>query len=379
VPAPGLHPRWAVRLLLAGASFLLVFAGLEAAVRLVSPGQIAPAFRALFMPDERMGYRLRPGAAGRYETPEFATDIAINAAGVRDDRELGPKPPGEFRIAVLGDSMVMAVQVPLADTFVRRLEDRLNGGGARRYRVINAGVQGYGTVEQWLFFRHVVSAFEPDLVLLTVFVGNDAVESAAAAHRLREGGATGAAAPADGGSSVPLWARRIARRSAAVQFLRVRLLAAGPVAALPLRERGVESYALDPPEEVLRGFEASRDAARRIADEATAAGARAAVLFLPARFQLIDRDFADLSAEVRPGGVRLDRDGASRRFLAAYAGIDVPQLDLLPRFRREANPAALYFGRNIHLTARGHEVAAEAIEAFVRAEGLVPVRSRTGS
>jgi hypothetical protein len=137
----------APRLLLLVISVTLVLLALEAAVRIASPDQVAPAFRALFMPDDRIGYRPRPGASGPYRTPEFEAWTAINDAGVRDDRELGPKPPGEFRIAVLGDSMVMAVQVPIEETFVRRLEERLNAtGGSARYRVINAGVQGYGTV-----------------------------------------------------------------------------------------------------------------------------------------------------------------------------------------------------------------------------------------
>jgi hypothetical protein len=37
---------------------------------------------------------------------------------------------------------------------------------------------------------------------------------------------------------------------------------------------------------------------------------------MPARFQLRDRDFADLSEELRPAGVTLVRDGATERFRA---------------------------------------------------------------
>jgi hypothetical protein len=150
------------------------------------------------------------------------------------------------------------------------------------------------------------------------------------------------------------------------------LAAVGPTGPLPLRERGVHSYATDPPADVLRGFAASRDAARRIAEEAAAAGAATAVVFLPARFQLVDRDFADLSAEARKDGLQLDRDGASRRFREAYAELELPQLDLLPHLRRVPDPTTLHFGRNIHLTARGHDEVAAAIEAFLRTEKLLP-------
>jgi hypothetical protein len=371
--------RLAPRLLLLVASVALVLLALEVAVRIASPDQVAPAFRALFMPDDRIGYRPRPGASGRYKTPEFEAWTAINNAGFRDDREIGPKPPDEFRIAVLGDSMVMAVQVPIEETFVRRLEGRLNGAGAARYRVINAGVQGYGTVEQALFYSHVVSAFEPDLVVLTVFVGNDAPESAAAEHRLRADAPEDLAEAAAGvalaapESRVPVWLRRLSRRSALVQYMRLRVLAAlGPTGPLPLRERGVHSYANNPPGDVLRGFAVSRDAAARIAGEVAGAGGRMAVVFLPARFQVVDRDFADLAAHADKDGMQLERDGASRRFRDAYAGLAIPQLDLLPHLRRLSDPETLYFGRNVHLTARGHAEVAAAVEAFLRAGHLLP-------
>ena len=59
-------------------------------------------------------------------------------------------------MVVLGDSIVLAVQVPLRQTFCKRLEDRLNErADGYRYRVIDAGVQGYGPVEDVLFYEAV--------------------------------------------------------------------------------------------------------------------------------------------------------------------------------------------------------------------------------
>ena len=50
--------------------------------------------------------------------------------------------------SVTGDSIVFAVQVAQSQTFCEQLERRLNArGDGRRYRVINAGVQGYGPAE----------------------------------------------------------------------------------------------------------------------------------------------------------------------------------------------------------------------------------------
>src|SRR6516165_286085 len=164
----------------------------EAALRTWGHSEAAPAFQALFIPDPVIGYRLRPNARTRFVTAEFDTTIAVNGQGVRDDREIGPKPPGERRIVVLGDSVVLSVQVEARQTFSQLLEDRLNqseasrpGGPRVHYRVINAGVQGYGPVEEFLFYREIARAFEPDLVIETIFVGNDAEDAVASAWRLR--------------------------------------------------------------------------------------------------------------------------------------------------------------------------------------------------
>ena len=137
--------------------FLLIaalqFAVFEGALRRWGHSEAAPSFETLFIPDAAIGYRLRPNARTRFVTAEFDTTIAIDAQGVRDDAPIGPKPPGERRIVVLGDSLVLSVQVDAQQTFCRLLEQRLNaGGGIPHYRVINAGVQGYGPVEELLFF-----------------------------------------------------------------------------------------------------------------------------------------------------------------------------------------------------------------------------------
>ena len=43
--------------------------------------------------------------------------------------------------------------------------------------MINAGVQGYGPVEELLFFNSLAATLQPDLVIETLFVGNDAEEA----------------------------------------------------------------------------------------------------------------------------------------------------------------------------------------------------------
>ena len=167
-----------VRLLVLGLLFVAEFAVLEATLRWRGGTEASPEFQSLFIDDEQSDIgcgRTRRRATRRRSSARTSRSTRRACATTQD---IGPKAPNERRVVVLGDSLVLSVQVPLAETFGKRLEARLNAAGASdRWRVINAGVQGYGPVEEWLFYEHVAAQFQPDVVLVVAFVGNDAIEA----------------------------------------------------------------------------------------------------------------------------------------------------------------------------------------------------------
>ncbi len=353
----------------------------EGALRLKGGSEAAPAFQRLFMTDARIGYRLKPGARTRFKTASFETDIAINSSGTRDD-EIGPKTPGERRIVVLGDSLVLSVQVPLEQVFTKRLEEALNRDPAfapYHYRVINAGVQGYGPVEDWLFYDHVASAFDADLVLVALFVGNDAIEAADSAPRLGAEFAVPAAqvarpraAPRQTGAG--LWMRRIVRRSMVLQILRLRLMPILDRIRTPDTtgiERPLTVYLDKPTPEVTHGLQVTRECVRRIADLAATRNAKAAVVLLPARLQVNDADFAVLQGAVAPYGHTLVRNIATDRFKTALGDLGVPVMDALPPLFDVPRRSEMFFEDTMHLTPRGHQVLADGIERFLRGSHLL--------
>jgi hypothetical protein len=369
------------RLFLFSAIVLVQFVLFEVGLRLAAGSEAAPVFQQLFLQDPAVGYRLRPGAKARFRTADFETDIVINSAGTRD-REFGPKAADEHRIVVLGDSLVLAVQVQLPETFTSVLESRLNAHrapGEPRYRVINAGVQGYGPVEELAFFEHVASRFQADVVLVGVFVGNDAMEAA-------DSGATilpveaGSGAPANSSvsdavkqpSRFPLWLRRLTRRSMVLQITRLRATAMlerfGQVRPI---DRALTMYLPDLPPDMARGLAVSRECVRRIAAIADREGAKTGVLLLPARFQVRDDDYASLRAIVAESGGTLLRDVGTARFQEALAPLGLPMMDPLPLFRRLPQQPELFFPTTAHLTVRGHEVLAAGLEDFLRSSGLL--------
>lgn len=343
----------------------------EGGLRRWGSSEAAPAFQGLFANDPVIGYRLKPGARVRFSTAEFDTDIAINATGIRDDEEVGPKPANERRILILGDSLVLSVQVPFRQTFGELLEQRLNASSASiRYRVINGGVQGYGPVQELLFFRSILPAVRPDVVVAVLFVGNDA-EDAVTSEALLDGAERPAPEVLREAAAVRL--RRFVRRSMVLQVLRLRAVAATArfTRAVGPPEPPLQSYAASPASRIARGLAITRRTVEEMEAAATAAGARTAVVLMPARFQVDDADYGRLREAVAQSGGELLRDGATARFASALESVPVPRFDALPSLRRALPGPDLFFQQTVHLTPRGHEVVAEALARFLRDSGLL--------
>jgi len=347
---------------------LAEFAVLEAGMRVWGSFESSSAFRSLFMDDPQVGVRLRPNARIEYSTVEFTTEININDQGVRDEEPIGPKLPGERRIVVLGDSQVLSVQVSAAQTFCEVLERQLNEAGGERWRVINAGVQGYGPVDYWLFFDKVAASFEPDIVLVVAYVGNDAIEAADAEASLQAGRRIRPQQPAVVG------VRRLVRASAVLQLLRVRWDQLRSRVATGTPERPLATYLTDPPPVVARGLDVSRRAFGLIADRARGLGARTGFVLLPARLQVNDEDFSNLRTIVHDAGGDLDRNSASRRFQEALAPLGLPIDDLQPALARQPDGTGVFLKSTAHLTPRGHAAVADELLVFLRSSGLLKER-----
>ena len=363
------------RLILIGAILLGQFAVLEAGLRMFGGMEAEPAFQSLFLSDNRIGYRLRPGASIRYTTTEFSNQLTINAQGVRDDEPVGPKGPDERRVLVLGDSFVFAVQVPRQETFVEKLEARLNEAApSQRWRVINGGVQGYGPVEQWLFYRDVAADLDADVVLIVVSVANDAIEAFDSRRKLELGRVPDGTQVERGRTQI----RRLVRSSMVLQLIRLRADQLRGRAFSATSERPLAGYLEEPPPFVVEGLETAAAAFGNIVSHARESGADVGLILMPARFQTHDRDFRQVTEIARRAGSTLLRHAATERFTATLKPFGVPMLDLLPVFAAQEDRPGLHFVRNSHLSARGHTVTADAIPKFLQTNGLAPLDGARG-
>jgi hypothetical protein len=95
------------------------------------------------------------------------TGETTNSISMRGSREYTPeKPAGVRRIAALGDSFTFGLDVADDETYCAELE-RL---AAPAVEVLNFGVNGFGTDQQYLRWKRDAAPYDPDVVLLGFFL-----------------------------------------------------------------------------------------------------------------------------------------------------------------------------------------------------------------
>jgi hypothetical protein len=143
----------------------------EVAVRAL---KVAPRNLVVF----RENFRLSPNPVLRWEFVPGSPDgkDVISRAGLRDREFEVPKPPGVFRILMIGDSVTSALYVPRQQTIPKLLEDLLRrhaaATGHPTYEVVNLGVTGYNATQVVESLRERGASFEPNLVIYN-YVLND--------------------------------------------------------------------------------------------------------------------------------------------------------------------------------------------------------------
>jgi hypothetical protein len=122
----------------------------------------------------QLGWRGRPFFETTVETDDYVHDLMLNSVGMHDEEHPQSKPDDAFRILILGDSFIRAHQVREAGTSHQILEDLLNKKNSpQRFEVISAGVDAWGTGQELLYYRSEGRLYQPDLVILMFYLGND--------------------------------------------------------------------------------------------------------------------------------------------------------------------------------------------------------------
>jgi len=140
------------------------------------------SYPSFYQVDPHRGHALIPNMTARW-THEGNGLVSINSDGLRDRHYEINKPENTYRIVVLGDSFSEAIQLDADKTFWSEIERRLPNCGAlagKKIEVINFGVGDYGTAQAYMTLKHQALKYQPDLVLLAIFTGNDLVNNSQA-------------------------------------------------------------------------------------------------------------------------------------------------------------------------------------------------------
>ena len=356
-------------------------------------------------PDPVLGARLTPGARGWWtqEDREFVVPVQINQHGLRDVERDYAKAPGVFRVLILGDSFVEAMHVPLDATFPHVLQQQLNGtASGARIEVMGAGVSGYGTASELLYFEREGKRYQPDLVVLAFYPGNDVKNNSPSLEdKLKPAYATDGALQRVIGEAprkrLHGWRAWLAR-SAAYHYVRKVLLTQQPrladalvrhgllqpdvVPSVPQRDGVPVDYGIYATAETPEWQEAWRHTERLLGElqSATAAnGARLAIAIVSSRDQVYPqwwREVVDTYPRMQSN--TWDLDGPQRRIAAWCLQHDVPCVELAPAFRAAAARGGepLHYHHDGHWTVAGHRLAAEVLREFIEQHGLVPTREQ---
>ncbi len=138
----------------------------ELALRVIDVGgPIRSELGEAFQFDPELGWVGAPNAATQQTSGNRTISVRHNGLGLRE-RELGDIAPDRFLF--LGDSFTYGYDAEAEERFSNLLQKALP-----RYGMVNAGVSGYGTDQQFLLMKRLWDDVNPKYVVLTFCVDND--------------------------------------------------------------------------------------------------------------------------------------------------------------------------------------------------------------
>jgi hypothetical protein len=328
---------------------------------------------------------VRDTVVGKRHRPHFADDVFVEEAGrkvfLRFNREgfrgadlPYEREPGTRRIAVLGDSFVVAVACDEEETAVHRLEQRLDESHPEvRWEVLNFGVSGSSTGQELVLYREIVARYRPEIVLGAYFMGNDLADNST---RL-------SANPRiyfeldDAGNLVRVPLSTTRRKLSNWLNLHSRFYVWQKRANDILQHRRAEGHLIfsTASSELLdEVWEVNERLILALAEAVESVGGRFVLVLYPDAAQIYDDRWEAVLQDAGDGAAELDREHAERRLVEIAESHGIPVVTLTDDFRRAAGGRRaadtepedhLYFHGTGHFTARGHLVAAKAVHRFL--------------
>lgn len=391
------RPAWIARSLRISrflGAMLLALVAAEATVRI----------GVRFLPGVRM--LAEPNGARRNEPETFAEfqrayrehlipnrswyGFPCNSLGFHDREFAAEVPPGTLRVVALGDSFTHG-PVPYSRSYLALAEALLvlawdRGDGKKAVQLDNLGVPASGITDYRLVYSFVGRALEPDVVLVTLYLGNDPRDFVDPVHfgpervlpasylltfagragrlfqeQLRSKGEAGGGETTPNGAisaaAVPGAAPRAVRYSDDEgAFARPSF---SDEAFAPILRRELEMLAR--PGTPLPGpdWDGFRRALAALVDDVERDGARVVLALAPARLQIYPDELRATAARESVSLADVDPDLPNREVAAFAKERGLSLIDLTPALRdARSSGGRLYRPNDTHWGLRGNTIAA---------------------
>jgi len=360
-------------------SFLLIETGVRIFYKFKS--QYIPHPYGLNIPDAKRSYKLAPNFRGFFLDQEnhLISKAKTNSIGLRD-YEYGEKKDNVYRILVLGDSFTFGSGVEMEDTFPKQLEILLNEGDKKRkYEVLNAGVQGYGTDQEFYFLEEWIDKLKPDLVIVGFYVENDITDVMIGAlnHYIVKDGYL---FDNHKHNAIEKEKNFMERHSQAYEFLEERtrkLMYKTGLARHVMRSHyskpplDMMLYLKEPPPEIKDAYDKTEGYLKKISDLSMQKGAETLIMIIPHNMQVIDKIWYDWLKSYRQNPQDYSITKINDEIKDFAKGNNIVFFDLLDKQRMEEQKTHLFLPSDMHWNNEGHKLVAQDLYSFLSEKGLL--------
>jgi hypothetical protein len=383
--------RWGLNLILLLGSCVVAFAVAEVALRIVRP-----VSTVVYRLDADLGYRLEANQETRAVSQDYDAVIRTNSAGFHDVEHALAKPSDVYRIVVLGDSFVEALQLGTEDGFTQQLERRVQAWtSGKRVEVINLGISGTGPAQYYRMLELQGLKYQPDLVIMALVPDSDFRDS----YQPLGGAISKPYYRIEEDNSLRLIPPRVSDQTASVRFLLQKSaflqIVRKAVASLPVEGwlgqvgllapfGGVKVqdspltlppdwfvYVAEPPVSWQEAYRVTLRMVEEAANLANRHQARFLVMTIGSTATIEDRWGEALAPYPDAGRVRWEFDRPERAIAALGERVGFDVISLVEPFRQSyaVHRASHSWAHDGHWNARGHRLAAEVVDAALRARG----------
>lgn len=357
---------------------------IEIALRFLS-SSAAPLFMistdpAVFQESSIIPWELKPSASDRFVALDFDTHITINSFGLRDKSRSLEKGNNTFRILILGDSFTYGFGVNNNESYPAVLEGLLNAElTPKHFEVWNAGfASGYSPDTFYVYLREKGMAFNPDLIIVGIFVENDILDLLKNRYvfdenntllriqsdfyhvdngKLRRG--TEGDIPSTFGRGIIYLKNILTKYSKIFSYLHPRI-------SMLFQKEHSSLFDAEYPEYLKKKFQDTQFYLHEIKVLAEKNKTPVVILLLPGKASI--NELWDVYLNKNPGS---DRDKPRKILLSSCANHTLTCFDMWPFFIHATNASKFYFEHDVHWNRQGNQRGAELIKEFLISQKLV--------